>query len=160
MVRRQLQFCELNLALFQRQFTQVDAVEEQQVEGHVEQVVSVSVAESVLERLKIAEPFFVHGDDFTIENRLLPFEPLTSRDKLGELLRPIEMIASLEPNFLSIDTAEHAVAVEFYLMEPVVAVGRGLDQRRQLQFDGPRNRPFFFRASARCFEHALLSTSL
>ena len=91
--------------------------------------------ERVLQQLKLAHPFGVEHHDFTVENGLLRRQPgRHSGDGLTSM-RPVLAIAADEPGLAIFEPADHSIAIKLDFVQPIAALRRTGDERRQLRFD-------------------------
>jgi hypothetical protein len=102
--------------------------------------------QSVLKRAEIGHSVRVDDDYLAIEQGGLHLQPRQLTRNGLEARSPIEVVAADEPNGLSFDRGEDAIAVELDLVEPAVAGGRLVDQRRERR---PNRSPQRCRAGAR-----------
>ena len=74
-------------------------------------------------------------DDFTVEQSLLHRQRLGGIDQEGETPRPVLMVTADETRLALVDAAEHTEPVEFHFVQPVIVVGRLLDERGEFHID-------------------------
>src|SRR5260221_7115540 len=116
------------------------AVEMEQIEGAIDGARRVALREIVLERRERAHAVRLQVHDFAVD------DPLAQRQRGErcrdgrELVGPVMAVAAEELRLAAADAADHAIAVELDLVQPVVALRHVGDQRRQLRQDLFRQR--------------------
>src|SRR4029079_6867327 len=79
--------------------------------------------------------------DFAVKDCVLQTEPSNSCRQSTQPFGPVQMVAAGKGNLISLDAANHAIAVEFYFAQPLVTLGSLANQRRQLRFNATRQWP-------------------
>ena len=88
-------------------------------------------------------PSLLGDRDLAVEQRGRRRADRERPDERAELVGPVEAVARVDADLAAADRGERAVAVILDLVHPVVAVGRRIDQRRELRLDECRQRAAF-----------------
>ena len=130
------------LALHQRQGPQVGPVEEQQVEGHVDEDPARLELIALLERLEPRDPGPIQDHDLAVEQRLLHRQRRRGLRHRREPGGPVLAIAGQQLGAATLEPEQDAVAVELDLVHPLIAGWRAGHQGSELGRDprGQRHR--------------------
>ena len=127
-------------ALDQWPRAQILAVEMQQIEQKEHQPGSVAGVGSGLNAAERGDAVGADAAQFAVEIGLAGIE---RRDGPGDrriFLRPVEPGTGQQFDRATVEPRMHAIAVIFDFVQPLIAVGRGLDQLRELRRDPFRHR--------------------
>ena len=107
--------------------------------GDIEKVIGEPArgvpAQGVLERMEIGDPLGVEHHHLAVEDRGLEGQPRRGPGDALELVRPVVTVAGQEADLALAEVHHQPVAVELDLVQPVVALGRGLDRGGQLRLE-------------------------
>ena len=123
-IGNQLEAFQFGLSVFQRQVSQILALQKQQVKHHERKVPPLPLAKGILQELEFGHSLIVEGDDLAVENGSVEVKIADSFHQLGQLRRPIQLIARNEADARPIDGANHPITVELDFVKPIVAIGR------------------------------------
>ena len=126
--------------LDQRPRAQILAVEIEQVEADEDQPLRLP-AHRGSKRREIRQAGLVHDDDLAVDDRRLHRQLGGRLDDRPVLVGPVEAAPCEGARLAALDQQLGAVAVIFDFVKPAVALGRRLDQRRQLKLDEPEPAP-------------------
>ena len=115
------------LAGEERRLAEVVAVEVEEVEGEVDEVVLPVLGEGVLEGLEAGGAVRLQDHHLAVEDRLDHRELLGLAGHRGEAIGPVLAVAGDQTGLAVADLAEGAVAVVFDLVDPLVALRDLLD---------------------------------
>src|SRR5207244_682013 len=130
---------EPRLPLLERQRGDVLAVDVEEVGPEVGEL-SVARAGRVLQGLKARAAVRQQHRHLAVEERAPDGELAGCRRHLREVVRPVLAVPADERDRPPVDAAADAVAVELELVQPVVAFGRRVDERRELRREYPGER--------------------
>src|SRR4029079_7412557 len=122
-------------ALDERQLAQIEAVVEEAVEGLVQAARVAAALQRVLQELKVSHAVISEHGHFTVEQRALHGQRAQGAHDRRQARAPVVAAAREAQRAALLDTRQNAVAVELDLVQPLVALGRGARQRRQLRLD-------------------------
>src|SRR5262245_49275914 len=94
----------------------------------------------VLEALKIRSTRFRQSDHLAVQNRLSQAQRSQRLGNGRKLVCPIIAAPRYQTDFIPVDERQQAIAVEFELMQPVVATRRFGDERGKLRRKLPWHR--------------------
>src|SRR4029078_5978053 len=115
---------ELALALHERDAAEVTAVDEQEVEGEVDQGRSVLAPERVAELAERGAPVGLDPAQLAVDERARAVEGLRGKHELRHARGPVEAVAAGARPLVTPDAALQPIAVELDLVDPLVALGR------------------------------------
>lgn len=132
------------ISLFQRHVAQIVAVQMQKIESDEIEVV-LPACDGLSQFPEIGEPSIVQHNDFAVDNCAFRAKAGGLLHQVGVLRGPVMAVAGVDARAGLIDDELRAVAVELHLVNPSVALGRVLDQRRhqrrdELQTNAPNSR--------------------
>ena len=127
------------LAFLEPHLPEVPAVEVEEVESEIDE--RRPCVGTALESLEARRPVGQHRRHLAVEECRARGQTAEGAGDLRELLRPVLPVAGNEPHVPLVDPGDDAIAVVLDLVEPLVAVGRGLHDHRQRQGLGPGQRP-------------------
>src|SRR5262245_22377533 len=110
----------------------------EEVEDEVHELALTAGRECVLERLEAGRAVRQEYRDFAIQDCLSRGEADRGLRDSREPRCPIPLVAAPERGVAPVDSTEDAVAVELHLVEPLVPLGRGVDEGSQLELDESR----------------------
>ena len=124
------------LAADERRFAQIVSVEIEAIEGVIGEAVEASVAEVRLQERKLGDAALVFDHHLAVDQGGAHGQ-VSQRlvHGVAEFMRPIEAAPGPERNLAVLDMRLKPVAVELDLMQPSIAGGRRLRQRRQHRLD-------------------------
>ena len=121
------------LAFQQRQFPQVLAAGEQQVEDEEDQIVGLAVGDRRLQRREVRRAGVVEGDHLPVDDPV--GQTRAGPDDGRELRRPVQPLAGQQRRMAVLGAQLHAIAVELDLMRPALALRRLLRRLGELRLD-------------------------
>ena len=121
-------------------FRRALAVQEQQIEGEEDELVSAALVHSRLQAAEHRHTIGIERAKFTIDVGGLRLQGLKGPDCTAIPVRPVQPRARQQLGLASLNSGVHAVAVELDLMQPAVTSRRLVDDARELRLN-PLGRP-------------------
>ena len=119
-------FGEEGFAVVQREVAGVVAVEMEEVEAEVGEVMPGALLEGGLQVGEAGGAVGGEDDDLAVEGDLVGREAGDLSGDGGHAVGPVEALAGEELDAVAVFASLHAVAVEFEFVQPAVVGGRGL----------------------------------
>src|SRR5206468_11109440 len=116
--------------VFKGAMSEIIAVKMEEIECDVDQAVCRALRKRLLQSAKAAGASLVHRHNLAVDKRILDIQLGQVGGDCRKALRPVYAVAADEPHPLAVDPAKHAVTVELYLVQPLVAVGRRFNEFR------------------------------
>ena len=120
------------LALLQRRAGEIAPVEVQEIEDEVDRLVGALAAERVLEGVEAGDAARKDHGRLAVEHGVADSEPACRARNARQARGPVLAVATQQPRRAMLDPAEHAIAVELHLVQPLVAFGGRGDQGGEL----------------------------
>ncbi len=135
--------------LLKRHFTQVFRAQKRHVEQVIQNVLAVPRVKGILQPLEVGQPLLVENHHFAIEPTVAQLHALERLDQLRQSLGPVMPVASEQTHIVTLNTGQHAIAIEFDFVQPVTG-WRRVYQRCQLRRKRVRESRFRFPARRLC----------
>ena len=121
------------------------AVQEQQIEGEEDELVSAALVHSRLQAAEDRHAIGIERTKLAVDVGGLRLQGLKGPDRPAVPVRPVQPRARQQLRLAAVDSGVHPVAVELDLVQPAVTRRRFVDEARELRLD-PLRRP-------RCCSH-------
>jgi hypothetical protein len=119
------------LAFFKRHCGHIPAVEIENIEDVIDEFPGSARLENILKRLKTGRAVGLNCHNFTVKHDIFDRQPSCGGRELGKLLRPIMSIAADVARLPILQAAQHAIPIEFDLIDPVIPGRRFFGERRE-----------------------------
>jgi hypothetical protein len=115
------------LALDEWQWPEIEAADEQQIEGEIAQLFTPPLGQRILQRAELGHVVFAFHHELAVNDSLVDTKGAQRTDeRLARPGRPVESAAGEELDFACPDVNLDPIAIKFQLMEPLRAAGRGI----------------------------------
>ncbi|MER8777948.1 hypothetical protein NKH79_25290 [Mesorhizobium sp. M0977] len=132
------------LAIYQRQLRNAFSVEEQKVESKEDKIARAAFVHGDLQAAERGDAVRPDSAQLPVDIGVFHRERAQGRYRRSIAMRPIEAGAGEQADVAAVDPRVHAVSVVLDFVKPIGAVGRFVDQPRQLRL-GPFRRMRFIR---------------
>ena len=134
-------FGERRLAGVQRGAGQVEAVPVEEIECEENEIVGAAGRDPVLQIGKARRAVGGERDQLAVDDRGLDRQSRHRPRERRKFRGPVEPVAGDQPSLTLVDAGQQPIPVVFDLMQPLRALGRLVDQGRQLRHDAVGHRP-------------------
>jgi hypothetical protein len=105
---------------------QIGAIEVHQIEYEKQDFRSAPSIERVLKRVKVGHARGIEHDGLGVQPRIIDGEPIKCHEEFGQAVGPIVPVAGKNSRCPVLDSTQHPIAVELYLIGPSPSVGARL----------------------------------